>query len=439
MFVGSAGMFVVKAHSFFQQARLAITLAWVAGYTNIVSVLALGHVTSHVSGTSSDLGRAAAGGEWGVGGFLLFLLGTFLLGATVSGVCVEVGRRRRWESIYVLPITLQTVLLTALAIGLEVLLVDARGPGVIAAPAASALAGLASMAMGLQNATITRISSGVVRTTHVTGVLTDLGLELAGWLVRLRARPHPHPHPPADPGDPGAWGELGPAPRPTHRTTLLAAILASFILGAALGTLAYARVPAWVMFPPVAFLLVIIIQDLLRPIAEIEPSTLVADTGLEVDDRLAVYRLRPHRERWGGEGWRRWWAWPWAGRESGGHGQVERGLARVWRTARRSRSVQRLPSLEDFEERLPESARVIVLDLAGVPAIDENSALELGLLMRRLHEPEPPRPPRHLLLAGLDHAQVRALRDSGVGDVLKPEQVCPDVELAIARGLAMLG
>jgi len=32
-------MFVAQAHSFVQQARLAITLAWVAGYTNIIALL----------------------------------------------------------------------------------------------------------------------------------------------------------------------------------------------------------------------------------------------------------------------------------------------------------------------------------------------------------------------------------------------------------------
>jgi len=32
--------------------------------------------------------------------------------------------------------------------------------------------------MGLQNAIITRISNAVIRTTHVTGIVTDIGIEL---------------------------------------------------------------------------------------------------------------------------------------------------------------------------------------------------------------------------------------------------------------------
>ncbi len=50
-------MFVAQAQSFTQQARLAITLAWIAGYTNIITIMACGTVTSHASGTTSNLGR----------------------------------------------------------------------------------------------------------------------------------------------------------------------------------------------------------------------------------------------------------------------------------------------------------------------------------------------------------------------------------------------
>src|SRR5437868_5643283 len=51
-------MFVSQAHSFRQQARLAVTLAWVGGYTNLVTLLASGTVrTTHVTGVLTDLGH----------------------------------------------------------------------------------------------------------------------------------------------------------------------------------------------------------------------------------------------------------------------------------------------------------------------------------------------------------------------------------------------
>ena len=42
--------------------------------------------------------------------------------------------------------------------------------------------------MGMQNATITKISSARIRTTHATGMITDIGIEVGRALFRL-ARP----------------------------------------------------------------------------------------------------------------------------------------------------------------------------------------------------------------------------------------------------------
>jgi len=401
-------VFFVKAHSFQQQARLAITLAWVAGYTNIVSILACGHVTSHVSGTTSDLGRAVAEGVPASAAFLGFLLVAFGVGAMVSGLSVELGRRRRWESIYVLPMVIEAGLLTGFAIGVEVFLQDstngARPPRPPVDAMVFVLTGLAAAAMGVQNATITRISSGVVRTTHVTGVLTDLGLEIAGLLGSGPRGPGAEDRRPGSHLD--AWMPRRLDTSRLLRPALLASILVSFGLGAALGTLGFEYARAYCMFPPVLFLLWIIYQDLTRPIAEVEPSSLVAETGLEMDDRLAVYRLKRRAERVGGRS------------KAGRAGRV---------------LPHRFPNLEDFHERLSPAARVVVLDLMGVPAIDANSALELAGLIERLR-----RGGRTLLVSGLDHAQVEQLRRSGVGSVLSPEQVLPDLELAVARGMVLL-
>src|SRR6202041_984187 len=43
-------------------------------------------------------------------------------------------------------------------------------------------------AMGVQNSLVTRLSGAVIRTTHLTGVVTDLGIESARWFRWLRGR-----------------------------------------------------------------------------------------------------------------------------------------------------------------------------------------------------------------------------------------------------------
>lgn len=378
-------MFVTQAHSFTQQARLAITLAWVAGYTNILTILTCGTVTSHVSGTTSELGRHAAEGEWGRAGFVLWLLVMFFLGAALSGVMTELGRRRGWDSIYVLPIATEAVLLAAFALGVETHDVASSESGA----RLWGMTALASLAMGLQNATITRISSGVVRTTHVTGVLTDLGLEVVQFLWRLRDQPRDHSFR-ASVHEDTARSQLS-----VRRLALLGSIVGSFALGAALGTLAYDHAHAWSMYPPVAFLLWIIYQDLIRPIADIQPSTITVDTDLRLPDQLGVYHLR--------------------------HDAARRG------------KTHRLPDMLTWSDHLPHTSKVVILDLSEAGKLDANAALEIRALLARFASQR-----RRLILAGLTPAQFSQLRNAGAGEALAPHSVCPDLELAIARGIMLL-
>lgn len=385
-------MFVAQAHSFTQQARLAITLAWVAGYTNILAILACDTVVSHASGTTSNLGRDIAEGRWSAAGFAIFLLITFLSGAMLSAVTTEWGRRRAWESIYIAPILFQAFMLAVFALGLEFIPRSTLdGSAGVSQWTRFAVIGTASAAMGLQNATITRISNGVVRTTHVTGVLTDLGLELVQllWWVRDRARDIP----------PGSVRDLerGLHTHPTaRRLALLVSIIGSFALGAGLGTLAFDHIPRWAMFPPVLFLLWIVYQDAVTPIAEIEPSIALGSAEeLNLPVGLGVFHLNKDRARRG--------------------------------------KIHRMPNLLAWIDRLPASTKVVVLDLDQVTQLDANAAMELRAALTRLAHQG-----RRMVIAGLNGEQYEQLRRAGAGELLDPMSVCPDLELAVARGMNLL-
>lgn len=379
-------MFIAQAHSYYQQARLAVTLAWIAGYTNILTILVCGHVTSHVSGTTSDLGRAIVETRWDVAGYLLFLLVSFFIGAGVSGFAAEMGKRRGWESIYVLPIAIEAALLAAFAIGLEFFGPDdLKSQGIVLT-----LLGIASIAMGLQNATITRISSGVVRTTHVTGVLTDLGLEAVQFLWFLK-----------DERRNLSKGRAIDAARLVYRHAtsqhlmVLGAVFGSFALGAGLGTTAYMFGTRWAMFPPVFFLLWIIYQDVSRPIAEIEESELVGeDSDLGLPPEMLVYHVRKDHARAG--------------------------------------KIHRMPNLLVWADLLPPHAKVVILDLDEVTQLDENSAIELRAAVQKFDDQD-----RHLIISGVTPDQFAQLNDAAGGG-LDPMSACSDLELAIARGLTRL-
>lgn len=258
---------LVQAHSFVLQARLAISLAFVAGYTNAVALATCGVMVSHVTGHATALGRDTALGvasraspDRAIGlaaeatafGFVAALLAAFLCGAFLSGLATAFARLRGWPSIYVAPAALEIALLVAFALGVEL-----HDPaGIEQGWVLWWMSIAASLAMGVQNATITSISHGVVRTTHLTGVLTDLGREFArAALVRRMLG-----------GESSEGANAGSA----TRLLLLASLFGSFVLGGVLGTGAFLMIPHASMLPPILLLGWIILQDLRRPIAELE-------------------------------------------------------------------------------------------------------------------------------------------------------------------------
>ncbi len=371
-------MFAHQAHTFRQQARLSVTLSWIAGYTNILTLLTCGQASSHVTGTASQFGRDVAEGRWLAGGYLAALLAVFAAGAAVSGILTEVGRRRRWASIFVLPMAVECALLAAFA-----LLIDWNALGDLHQETAALwLTLLPSFAMGLQNATITRISGGVVRTTHVTGVLTDLGHETAIWALRRRE---------AGQGPPGQ-GTFASG----WRLLLLASIVLSFALGAGVGTFAFDHVPRWSMVPACVFFLWIVVVDLWSPIA----ST--------VSDE-----------------------------DHGGslHASLPRGVSlfHITSEAKRFGRRVRMPDLTLWADRLDESVRVVVLDVVGVETLDRDAMIELEVLARRLVANG-----RALVLAGVTRERFARLRDAGVLATVLPANVCSDVELAAAHAISLL-
>jgi uncharacterized membrane protein YoaK (UPF0700 family) len=377
-------MLVSHAHSFRQQARLAITLAWVAGYTNIITLLACGIVTSHVSGTTSNFGKDLFSGSWASAGFAAFLLTCFFCGAGISGFSTELGRRRGWESIFVLPMVIEAAFLATFAI----LLLLSGPPGGERTPREFILVGLAAAAMGLQNATITQISRGQVRTTHVTGVLTDLGQEFVQYCWWLLDRPRNHIHDKSS-----GNGNHGTDHATGRRLLLLAAIFFFFATGAGLGTLMYTwRAPA-AMFVPVLFLIWIVYQDITTPIAEIEASRIEA-FGADFPSALSVFKLR--------------------------------------RDSNCKSSVLRIPNLLAWSDRLPAATRVAILDVGEFPDFNTNALLELRLLLERFEVTG-----RILIIAGLSSRYTTKLLQDKAHDWLL-DHLCPDLDLAIARGLNRL-
>jgi uncharacterized membrane protein YoaK (UPF0700 family) len=155
--------------------HLGVGLALIAGALNAGGFLAIGQYTSHMTGMVSSASDHLALGQLTLAiGALLAVL-AFLLGAASTALLVNFSRRHRPAWAYVPTLLLEAALLLVFGLVGSLLL-----PHEIERVSLTAL--LLSYVMGLQNALVTKISNAEIRTTHVTGLLTDLGLEL-GKLV----------------------------------------------------------------------------------------------------------------------------------------------------------------------------------------------------------------------------------------------------------------
>ncbi|WBO24272.1 YoaK family protein [Sphingomonas abietis] len=157
--------------------RLASVLAAVAGGLNAAAFHAVGFFSANMTGNVSTLSSLIALGQWMHGlGYVTIVL-TFVLGATISTLAVDAGLRRAITTIYARVVVAEGLLLIVLGVA-EMGLDQERGvPLLILA---------LSFLMGLQNAIVTHISDARIRTTHVSGMATDIGIEIAK-LVGLRA------------------------------------------------------------------------------------------------------------------------------------------------------------------------------------------------------------------------------------------------------------
>ena len=221
--------------------RLGRWLAFIAGAANAGGFLAVGQYTSHMSGIVSALADNLSLGDFGLVIAGLSSLAAFTTGAATSAIMINWGRRRRAQSEYALPLMLEAVLL--LCFGL--LGSNLENNRFLFVPAT---VGLLCYVMGLQNAIITKISKAEIRTTHMTGIVTDIGIEI-GKLIYWNV------------------SESGPGVAAVRadrsRLRLLASLLGMFFIGGLAGALGFKYVGFISTLPLSAMLVVLAVVPLM--------------------------------------------------------------------------------------------------------------------------------------------------------------------------------
>jgi len=175
--------------------QLAALLALNAGVLNSVGFVAVSAYTSHMTGlTASVADHMVLGGSAIVVTGLLGIA-TFVAGAAACAVLFNWGRRRELRGRYANVLVLEALLVLLFGLLAEKFAWRHRDLAFVA---------VLCFTMGMQNAIITKISGAQIRTTHVTGMITDIGIEL-GKLAYVSRTPG---LPPVVP-DPRKLGILG--------------------------------------------------------------------------------------------------------------------------------------------------------------------------------------------------------------------------------------
>lgn len=213
---------------------LGSLLAFNAGAVNAGGFLVVAMYTSHMSGFVAMLADNLVLGQTtlvlAAFGALLF----FVSGAATTALLVNAARRHQLRSEYALPLALEAMLMLLFGL-LGGFLLHHRTP--FALPV---IVPLLAFIMGLQNALMSKASSSQIRTTHMTGVITDLGIEFGKMLYWNRAEV-PGRHVAANRG----------------RLQLLGAILGMFFLGGLYGAAGFQYV-GFICIVPLAVILLLL-------------------------------------------------------------------------------------------------------------------------------------------------------------------------------------
>jgi uncharacterized membrane protein YoaK (UPF0700 family) len=189
-------------------------LCLMGGFINAVGFLSIYHeAVTHLTGNTTVLAIAIAHNDAGAMLHLAAMIGSFMLGAAVSAyflkdAVLRLGRR------YGAVMVLEGMVLFLAAYFLS------RGSRIGEY--------LATLACGLQNGMASTYSGATVRTTHVSGMLTDIGIMFGHWFGRV----------PVDP----------------RKVKLYSALCGAFLLGGVIGTFCFASLGTQSLCIPAAVL-----------------------------------------------------------------------------------------------------------------------------------------------------------------------------------------
>lgn len=157
--------------------RLASLLCLTAGFVNVSGFLAFAVLTTNVTGHVAAFAEKIANGEFDAARVVGLWMLLFFLGAFFSSLYSFL--MSRYERFYhTIPIIIEIIILCL--VGFYGATYDKT------LIKTEIFAGALLFAMGMQNAMVSMVSGSVVRTTHLTGIFTDLGIDLSALFKKSK-------------------------------------------------------------------------------------------------------------------------------------------------------------------------------------------------------------------------------------------------------------
>jgi len=158
-----------KTRTLRHNKKIASLLSFVAGIVNVVGFLSVQRLTTNVTGHFAFFVDEVFKLHFAESFIYFFYILFFFLGSFVSSLLTEIIATKNERFIFIIPIIIESIILFTIAFcGQNLINYNSN-----------LIAFSLLFAMGLQNSLVTRISNAVVRTTHLTGLFTDLGIELS--------------------------------------------------------------------------------------------------------------------------------------------------------------------------------------------------------------------------------------------------------------------
>jgi uncharacterized membrane protein YoaK (UPF0700 family) len=155
--------------------HIGVILTLVAGALNAGGFLAIGQYTSHMTGMVSTFADQVVLRNFELAGIAAISWLAFVSGAATTALVVNYLRRAKVSNVYAVPLLIEATL---------ILLFGAFGGTLKKHEFVDVSLAVITLCftMGLQNALITKISRAEIRTTHLTGLTTDMGIEIGKLL-----------------------------------------------------------------------------------------------------------------------------------------------------------------------------------------------------------------------------------------------------------------